>query len=270
MLRALHTGEMQLYYQPKLDVRSNRITSVEALVRWFHRDRGFIRPDLFIGMAEETGHIRQLTDWVLGRAVADQGVASALGHDLTFSINVSGRSIDDEDFAAKTKDFLAANPARICFEVTETGIIENPANALRIMEEFRSLGVQFSIDDYGTGLSSLSYLKRIPAKELKIDKSFVDSLGESRQDVLLIRSTIELAHNLGMTVVAEGIEDQETLATLGLMGCDVIQGYFISKPIPLSDLIEFLNQWNGAPALPSSSETDAAQDVPTVSAGQTA
>ena len=270
MLRALQNGEMHLYYQPKLEIRSNRVVGVEALVRWFHPERGLIRPDVFIGMAEETGHIRQLTDWVLRRAVTDQAAARALGHDLTFSINVSGRLIDDTDFATRSEAFLEANPANICFEVTETGIIDNPENALRVIEEFRSLGVKFSIDDYGTGLSSLSYLKRIPAEELKIDKSFVETVTESRRDVFLIRSTIELAHNLGMTVVAEGIEDQETFATLGLMGCDIIQGYFVSKPIPFSELIDFLNRQADATEITSSSGTDTDREVVSVSANRTA
>ena len=270
MLLGLGNGEIRLFYQPKLDLRSNRVVSVEALIRWFHPERGFIRPDIFIGMAEQTGHIRQVTDWVLRRAVTDYKAALARGYNLTFSINVSGRQIDDDDFAAKAKAFLIENPANICFEVTETGIIDNPEKALSVMEDLRSLGVKFSIDDYGTGLSSLSYLKRIPADELKIDKSFVETLANSQRDVLLIRSTIELAHNLGMTVVAEGIEDEETLATLGLMGCDVIQGYFISKPIPFSELIDFLKGRESAAAIVSSPDTDTVTDIHTVSTSRTA
>ena len=244
MLEAVRKGELYLNHQPKLDLRTGQITGVEALARWNHPTRGFIRPDLFVGMAEETGHIRALTDYVLAQAIEDQARLRAAGHDVLMSVNVSGRLIDDCAFADHAIAQVAASSARLCFEITETAVIGNPDVALSVLDRLAEAGIPVSIDDYGSGLSSLAYLKQIRADELKIDKAFVMSLEAGGKDALLVKSTIDLAHSLGMKVTAEGVETREGLAALQLMGCDIAQGYHVAKPMGLDKLVDFLGEWS--------------------------
>lgn len=244
MLEAVRSGALYLNHQPKLDLRTGAISGVEALVRWTHLTRGFVRPDLFVDMAEETGHIRALTDYVLAQAIKDQAKLRAAGHDVLMSVNVSGRLIDDADFADFAIAQVQAADARVCFEITETAVIGNPDVALGVLERFADAGISVSIDDYGSGLSSLAYLKQIRADELKIDKAFVMTLESGGKDALLVKSTVDLAHSLGMKVTAEGVETREALAALQLMGCDLAQGYFVAKPMGLDKLIDFLGEWS--------------------------
>ncbi|CAN5478616.1 bifunctional diguanylate cyclase/phosphodiesterase [soil metagenome] len=248
MLTGVASGALFLNHQPKLDLRSGAITGVEALVRWNHPTRGLLRPDLFVGMAEETGHIRALTDCVLDQAILDQKTLREGGHDLLMSINISGRLIDDAEFAGRAIEKVAAAGARFCFEITETAVIGNPDVALSVLDKLSAAGIAVSIDDYGSGLSSLAYLKQISADELKIDKAFVLSLEKDGKDALLVKSTIDLAHSLGLKVTAEGVESREALAMLQVMGCDLAQGYHIAKPMGLTALVGFLEAW-GAEAL---------------------
>jgi EAL domain-containing protein (putative c-di-GMP-specific phosphodiesterase class I)/GGDEF domain-containing protein len=242
MRRAILGGGLELHHQPKYDLRRGLVSGVEALVRWRHPSRGLLGPNLFIPMAEETGHIRALTEWVLAQAIADQAVMRAAGADLGVSVNISGRLLGDAEFAEIALEAIAKAQGRICLEITETAMIENPALGLAMIERFTSKGVEISIDDYGTGLSSLAYLKQIPASELKIDKAFVTAIADSQRDALLVRSTVDLAHGLGMRVTAEGVETPTALALLSSMGCDYIQGYFIARPMPLNDLLMFMDQ----------------------------
>ena len=244
MLEAVRKGELYLNHQPKLDLRTGEITGVEALARWNHPTRGFIRPDLFVGMAEETGHIRALTDYVLTQAIEDQARLRAAGHDVLMSVNISGRLIDDADFAEHAIAQVTASGARLCFEITETAVIGNPDVALGVLDRLAGAGIPVSIDDYGSGLSSLAYLKQIRADELKIDKAFVMTLEAGGKDALLVKSTVDLAHSLGMKVTAEGVETREGLAALQLMGCDLAQGYHIAKPMGLDKLVDFLGEWS--------------------------
>ena len=244
MLEGVASGALFLNHQPKLDLRSGAITGVEALVRWNHPTRGMLRPDLFVEMAEETGHIRALTECVLERAIADQQALFAAGHDVLMSINISGRLVDDLDFADRAIARIQATGARMCFEVTETAVIGNPEAALGVIARLAAAGIAISIDDYGSGLSSLAYLKQIRADELKIDKSFILTLDSDGKDALLVKSTIDLAHSLGMKVTAEGVENRESLGLLSLMGCDIAQGYHIAKPMPLAQLTAFLDAWS--------------------------
>ncbi len=246
LLAGLKTDDVWLAYQPKYDLRSGAITAVEALMRWRHPERGFVSPDLFIGMAEETGQIRAVTEWCLDRAIADQRTLAEAKHAMPVSINISGRLLSDESFADFALEAVASAGADLCFEITETAVIDNAEMALRIVERFAAAGVSVSIDDYGSGLSSLAYLKQIRADELKIDKSFVLSLDTSAKDALLVKSTIDLAHSLGLKVTAEGVETATTLALLQTMGCDLAQGYFIARPLPLAELVMRLSE----PALP--------------------
>jgi diguanylate cyclase len=241
MIAGLDRGDLFLAHQPKFDLRAGKVSSVESLLRWRHPERGMIAPDTFIGMAEETGHIRPLTDWVLDRAIHDQRRMRAAGHDLALSINVSGRLLANEDFAAHALRQVIRADARLCFEITETAVIANPDLALSVMNAFVDAGIGVSIDDYGSGLSSLSYLRMIPAQELKIDKVFVQGMMTGKADALLVKSTIDLAHSLGMTVTAEGVETAENLAELRAMGADLAQGYYIARPLPIDDIITFCN-----------------------------
>ncbi len=240
LMTALRDGDVSLAYQPKFDFRAQRITGVEALMRWSHPRRGFVSPDLFIGMAEETGHIRPLTEWAIRRAIADQKTMAEAGHVLTVSVNISGRLLSDESFAEFALAEVAASEADLCFEITETAVMDNPELALRIIARFAEAGIAVSLDDYGAGLSSLTYLKQIRADELKIDKSFILSLDQSSRDALLVKSTIDLAHSLGMKVTAEGVETATALALLRGMGCDLAQGYLIGRPVALAVLTEQL------------------------------
>jgi len=250
MLDAMSTGDLVLHHQPKLDLRTGRICGTEALVRWRHPVRGMLPPDLFVSMAEETGHIRKLSDWVLDQAIACEQTLRAAGWDLMISVNLSGRLVGDQDYARCAIRQIAESHARICFEITETAVIENPDAALQMIDAYAAAGVAISIDDYGSGLSSLAYLKKIAAQELKIDKTFVLGLAEGQRDALLVKSTIDLAHALGMKVTAEGVETAEALAMLSIMGCDVAQGYYVARPLRLEVLLEFLaNQELASPTL---------------------
>ena len=246
LMAGLKTPDCWIAYQPKYDLRADAINGVEALMRWRHPKRGFVSPDLFIGMAEETGHIRPLTEWVIKKAIKDQRVLAKEGHVMPVSVNISGRLLSDDSFADFALKEIAHSGADLCFEITETAVIDNPEMALKIIDRFAAAGVCVSIDDYGSGLSSLAYLKQIRADELKIDKSFVMTLDNSARDALLVKSTIDLAHSLGLKVTAEGVETPTALALLRGMGCDVAQGYLIARPIPLADLIVRL----GEPAVP--------------------
>lgn len=242
MVQGLSNGEIFLVHQPKFDLRRHAVLSAEALLRWRHPQRGMIRPDSVVRMAEETGHIRPLTDWVIDRAIADQRRFRAAGHDTTISVNVSGRLITSEPFIERALKQIQRADARLCFEITETAIIDNPDLALGMMKQLQAAGVGISIDDYGSGLSSLSYLRAIPAQELKIDKLFVQNMQPGNCDALLVKSTIDLAHSLGMKFTAEGVETAEALAMLQAMGADLIQGYFIARPLSGDDFVAFLGR----------------------------
>ncbi len=241
MLRALETGAIYLAHQPKYNFRTGRVDSAESLVRWRHPTRGNIAPDLFVPMAEETGHIRALTEWVLERAIADQKTMKDGGHAIKLAVNISARLLSDTDFAKRAVALAHQAPLQICFEITETAVIDNPIAALENIELFAANGIHIAIDDYGSGLSSLAYLKQLPAQELKIDKLFVQNITASQRDALLVRSTIDLAHGLGMMVTAEGVETPSAFALLASMNCDLAQGYLISRPSSVEELLALLD-----------------------------
>ena len=242
MLKATRDGGLALHYQPKFALRESRICGFEALIRWDHPERGRIFPDNFIPLAEETGHIRQLTEWVVVKAIEDQLALRRNGFDLPISVNISGRQLNEESFAIWAIGKIRGAGAKLCFEITETAVIGDPDKALRIINLFRGAGISISIDDYGAGLSSLSYLKQIPAHELKIDKSFILTVEDGTSDQLMIRSTIDLAHAMGMSVVAEGVENERVVELLRAMGADTIQGYHISRPLTLEATLSFLQE----------------------------
>jgi EAL domain-containing protein (putative c-di-GMP-specific phosphodiesterase class I) len=237
---AIEKEEMFLQYQPKVHLRRQEITSVEALVRWNHPTRGLVLPGDFIPLAEESRDIVALTLWTIRRAIKDQKTLAEHGHDLRIFINIAGVLLADAWFVRQACALVEASGARLGFEITETSVIGDPDSAIVNLNVFAAIGIVIAIDDYGAGLSSLAYLKQLPARELKIDKLFVTQLTSSNRDPLIVRSTIDLAHALEMEVVAEGVETQAAMALLSVMGCDMIQGFLISRPINLDALIHFM------------------------------
>ncbi|PKP90699.1 MAG: EAL domain-containing protein [Alphaproteobacteria bacterium HGW-Alphaproteobacteria-16] len=240
--RAIASGQLYLQYQPKINVRRECVSGAEALVRWRHPIRGLILPGDFIFAAEESGEIAGLTLWTLRQVIADQQVMAAHGHDMPLFINISGVLLADEAFVTEACRIIQDTGAKIGFEITETAVIRDPESAIRHLQSFAEIGIPLAIDDYGAGLSSLAYLKQLPASELKIDKMFVMQLTSSNRDPLIVRSTIDLAHALEMEVTAEGVETPAALALLTVMGCDMVQGYLISRPIALDAFIRFLDE----------------------------
>ncbi len=240
LAKAIDRGEMFLQYQPKVHLRRQKVCSAEALVRWHHPTRGLILPGDFIPAAEESHVIGALTLWTIEQVIADQQLLAAQGHDLTIFVNISGQLLGDAAFVARACQIVKATKGAIGFEITETSVIRDPQTAIAHLQVFTELGIPIAIDDYGAGLSSLAYLKQLPARELKIDKMFVIQLTSSNRDPLIVRSTIDLAHALDMEVTAEGVETPAAMALLSVMGCDMVQGFLISRPISVGALCQFL------------------------------
>jgi len=237
--RGIENGEVTVAYQPQLHLPTGRISHAEALVRWRHPVEGFIPPDRFIPLAESTGVIRELTAFVLRRAAADLALFESTGRSMCVAVNISAADIGSRGFVDEVTDVISssmADPRKLTLEVTESAIISSPETAIRALTTLRESGVQVSVDDYGTGQSTLSYLKQLPLNELKIDKSFVTSICDKENDQIMVRSTINLAHDLGLRVVAEGVEDASILALLESLGCDYVQGYFIGKAMSFEQL----------------------------------
>lgn len=237
---AIERGDLAVVYQPKLELATDRITSAEALVRWNHPTRGYLSPDSFIPLAEESNRIGEMTLFVLQRALDDLSQWCARGVVIRTAVNISARLIASAQFIGQVETIIQSAgipPDRLIFEITESATLRDPEGARAALLRLRDLGVAISMDDYGTGQSTLSYLKNLPLSELKIDRSFVQHAHQDRNDALLVRSTVELAHQLGLKVVAEGIEEAECLAYLRAIGCDYAQGYFIGKPMAGDDLL---------------------------------
>ena len=236
--RAVEHGELQLVYQPKVELKSAATTAAEALIRWRHPERGMVPPALFIPFAEQTGYIKVLTRWVLGEAIRQCGAWRRGGLDIHVSVNLSERDLMNRELPEMIGQLLVQHdvPAqRLGLEITESGFMEDPVHAQNVLGRLSDMGLQLSIDDYGTGYSSLSYLMRLPVSELKIDRSFVSRISEDSKLSTIVRSTIELGHSLGLKVVAEGVEDARGFALLRELHCDSAQGYFMSPPLPAED-----------------------------------
>jgi EAL domain-containing protein (putative c-di-GMP-specific phosphodiesterase class I) len=238
--RGLKGGEFRLVYQPKLHARRNAIDSVEALVRWDHPRLGMMLPDRFIDQCETSGTINELTLWTLERAISDQRELSSRGFPLRVFVNLSAQLLTEEQTVSAICALAKQSGVDLGIEVTESSVIADPGIAFANIRRLREAGLCIAIDDYGAGLSSLTYLKQIEADELKIDKSFVTSLGTSHRDPLIVRSTIDLAHALGMSVTAEGVETPAAHALLTVMGCDMMQGYLIGRPMRSEALVSYL------------------------------
>lgn len=232
-----------LHFQPKLCLNTHKIIGAEALIRWNHPTMGLISPDEFIPMAEQTGFINKITYWVIEEALITCQQWKRQGFDIKLSVNLSVYNLYDSDFVeiVRTLQLNYPDSARsIIFEITESAMMTNPDVAVSVLKEISNMGIEFSIDDYGTGFSSLSYLSQLAVNELKIDKSFVIDMSTDPRKLVIVRSTIDMAHNLNLSVVAEGVENLETMQQLEEYGCDHIQGYYLSKPVPESDFINWI------------------------------
>lgn len=241
--RAVDEDQLMLVYQPKISLGTDRQFCAEALVRWNHPSRGLVPPVEFIPFAEQTGYIRAITRWVLAHAIAQCAQWRSDGIAMNVSINISARDLMDNELPDRFSALLAEHgcAARwISLEITESAILDDPGHAIENLQRLNLLGCKIAIDDYGTGYSSLAYLRRLPLHELKIDKSFVMGMATDPIDAVIVRSTIDLAHNMGLPVVAEGVEDEATLERLRALGCDMVQGYLISRPLPPDDLATWM------------------------------
>ena len=233
--QALATGQIRVHYQPKVALPSRQVLGVEALVRWSHPEYGPLSPDEFVPAVEATGLINALTSFVTERALTKVREWLSRGIRMSAAVNLSVRNLDDQDFPDRVAEALKrydVPPELLTFELTESGVMSDPAKALPVLRRLHAMGVVLAVDDFGTGYSSLAYLRRLPVEEVKIDKSFVLGMGSDLGDLAVVRSIVELGHSLGLTVVAEGVEDDAARDALVSMGCHVAQGYLISRPLP--------------------------------------
>jgi len=236
--QAVESKNFELYYQPKIDIQHGRITGAEALIRWMHDEHGFISPEKFIPLAEQTGLIQTLTEWVLEQSLIQCAAWHASNINIGVSVNLSAYSLNDIDLIDTVHHALAEakiEPQWLTLELTETAIMSDANRALNTLSQLNAMGVRLSVDDFGTGYSSLAYLKRFPVNEIKIDKSFVIDMLNDVSDAVIVRSTIDLAHNMGMEVVAEGIESQDAWEKLAELGCNLGQGYHMCHPCSATD-----------------------------------
>jgi diguanylate cyclase (GGDEF)-like protein len=248
--RAVENDELRLYLQPKIDLRTGAFVGAESLVRWQHPTRGMVPPVDFIPFAEQTGFVRHLTLWMLEATAQQWRTLGRLGL-KSVSVNLSTRDLLDQELQNKIERILNRHgmpPQALCLEITESAIMDEPQRALATLNALSAAGYRLSIDDFGTGYSSLAYLKRLPVNELKIDRSFVMAMEQDVDDAKIVRSTIDLAHNLGLTVVAEGVENVSVLRLLAELQCDQAQGYHMCRPLPAAEMAAFAARWNALPS----------------------
>ncbi|OUS31918.1 hypothetical protein A9Q99_02160 [Gammaproteobacteria bacterium 45_16_T64] len=246
---AIKNNDLVMFYQPKIDLHSQSISQVEALIRWIHKDLGFIPPDDFIGLAESSGMMPDLTRWVLSSVAAQASEWRKQNVNAVVAVNLSAHDLAHDGLPSFITELLrehSLNASDIMLEITESAVMDNPEHAIEVLESFKALGIDLSIDDFGTGYSSLSQLKSMPVDELKIDKSFILNLPSNKDDQIIVQSTIQLGHNIGLRIVAEGVETIEAWHLLEQWGCDKLQGYFISKPMPAEDFAQWYAQYDPA------------------------
>lgn len=245
--KALESGELLLEYQPKLEVSSGLIVGFEGLVRWRHPTRGMVPPGEFVPFAEQSGFIRDITQFVVSQGARFSKMLSEQGLDVAISINVSAQDIENPGFAEAIEAIVKQErpePGRLCLEITESGLVSETANAVANLNAVAALGVRLAVDDFGTGYATLKQLQSLPVHELKIDRSFVSGMNENRGGQTIVRSTIDLGKQLGLRVVAEGVETVAELRGLAAMGCDEIQGYYVAKPMSAAEAIDFVKLRN--------------------------
>jgi diguanylate cyclase (GGDEF)-like protein len=266
---AVEHDELRLFFQPKIELKNGRVAGAEVLLRWQHPTRGLLCPADFIPFAEQTGFIRRLTRWTLDHAIAQGAVWQRLGKPLGLAVNISVEDIGDARLDSRIATMLTRHqlpPALLTLELTESGFIEDPTRALRMLDAIAALGVNLSIDDFGTGYSSISHLARMPVHEVKIDRSFVQSLESDPEFAPVVRSAIDMGHGLGLKVVAEGIETEEAAVRFRDFGCDIAQGYLYAKPMPLAALDTWLEGKERVPviAVPVDFKTEDLADTVTL------
>jgi EAL domain-containing protein (putative c-di-GMP-specific phosphodiesterase class I) len=240
---AIETDQLTVVYQPKLHLASGNVVGAEALVRWDHPVRGTVQPSEFVRVAEDTGLIKQLTDIVLARGIRMLAELERAGLDVDLAVNVSTHDLFDARLPDRVRGYLDSHgvqPSRLTLEITESSLFVDAPRTRTTIDGLHQVGLRLAIDDFGTGYSSLSYLRRLPVHELKIDQSFVARMLIDPQDEVIVRSTVDLGHNLGLAVVAEGVESFDVLDRLREFGCDVAQGYAISEPLLACDLVDWL------------------------------
>ena len=235
---AIHHGEIVPFYQPILDLRTGSVMGAEALARWLHPSRGILAPAAFLNLVSDAGLMGPFTMAMLDQAFVQQARWSKQGYDLGVSVNISAASLRDEELPEKIATLMSTrgvHPARVTLEITEDCFIANPEEAVLVLERLRDLGAKLSIDDFGTGFSSLTYMRRLPVSELKLDRTFLSGAPRDERAVSVIRSTVDLAHSLGLRIVAEGIENLDALALVDDLGCDAAQGYLMGRPVPAEE-----------------------------------
>ncbi|MBI3380425.1 MAG: EAL domain-containing protein [Aquabacterium sp.] len=243
---AVDQDQLRLFLQPKINLRTGEVLGAEALVRWEHPVRGMVPPMRFIPFAEQTGFVRVLTMWMIEQVAQMSHSLTEQGMRMKLAVNLSTRDLMDQELPNKLEKVLerySIEPGLLVLEITESAIMDDPQRALQTLNRLHTMGLKLSIDDFGTGYSSLAYLKRLPVDELKIDKSFVMNMESDLQDAKIVRSTVDLAHNLGLTVVAEGVESAKSWKLLDSLSCDEVQGYFIAKPMPGAQFANWVKQW---------------------------
>ena len=244
---AIERDGLQLHVQPQISLEDLSVVGAEVLIRWPHPEHGQVSPAEFIPLAERTGVIQPLTYWVCRRTFELRRQLEKAGHNIGLSLNISVRNLQAIDFTrnvAKIAQEVGVDLKGITMELTETAVMLDPNDAMRVMQELADIGVRLSIDDFGTGYSSLAYLKQLPVDEIKIDRSFVKEMQDDSNDLVIVQTTLVMGHNLGLKVVAEGIEDADTLQKLQQLGCDLAQGYHIARPMPVQDFVRWLELHN--------------------------
>ena len=258
--QAVDQGELRLFLQPKVSLRSGQVVGAEALVRWEHPVRGVLPPRGFVPFAEQTGFVRLLTGWMLEEVTRTARQLCDLGLDLKLSVNLSTRDLMDQGLPERFEALIAQHgvaPDRLVLEITESAIMDDPRRAQMTLERLHGMGLRLSIDDFGTGYASLAYLKALPVDELKIDRSFVQDMDRDGHDAKIVSSTIELAHSIGLTVVAEGVEDEAAWHHLANLGCDEVQGHLVARPMPASEFPQWARSWQ-PPLRPPAAQASAA------------
>jgi len=240
---AIKNGEIELHYQPIIRTKNKRLWGFEVLCRWTHPQFGEIIPTEFIAFAEQSSLIKELTLHMLDTSFMQFEIWNKINQDFRLSVNLSVKDIQDADFPDKIKQLLqkySVNPKKINLEITESTMMSDSKRAYAVMTELNNIGLNISIDDFGTGFSSLSYLKQLPTQSLKIDRTFVSNMLEDDNDAVIVRSTIDLAHNMGRSVIAEGVENKDTFEILEILGCDFVQGFYLCPPIPVEKVTAWL------------------------------